>query len=175
MIKAKATVHEGHILIRASFDSNEFDEARDLCKSIPGARWKPAHKAWGYPLSVDVCHAARKAFGDRLEVLPRLAEWYRQGIEAAQAQTALSAATDAELLRLPEVAPALASALRPDQRVGAAWVAQGHRGSGLVADQPGCGKTLVTIAGILEAGITGPVLVSCPRLSVKAVDRKSVV
>lgn len=170
-IKAKATVVGGRILIRTYVpsDGGWFDEAVNLCRSIPGGRFQRADKAWSYPLSVDVCHSARKAFGDGLTVMPALSEWYEAGVEAAKAQTTLANATDAELALLPTVAPALAAALRPDQRVGAAWVAAGHRGAGLVADQPGCGKTLVTIAGILEADLQGPILIACPRLSVKAV------
>ncbi|MEO8330189.1 MAG: SNF2-related protein, partial [Candidatus Nanopelagicales bacterium] len=174
MITAKATVHEGRILIRTNASGDDFQDAVDKCKLIPGGRWKPAVKAWSYPLAVDVCLAARRVFGDELTVMPRLSEWYVEAARQAEGQTALSAATDAELRLLPTIAPALSATLRPDQRVGAVWVATGHRGAGLVADQPGCGKTLVTIAGIIESGTTGSMLVACPRLSVKAVWFKEI-
>lgn len=168
-ITAKATVYEGRIFVQTKFSAGEFERARDDAKSIAGARWVKKHSAWSYPLAVDVCHALRGLYGDDLTVLAPLADWYRTEAEKRALQVALSEATDAELQTLGQVAPALNDALRPDQRVGAAWVARGYRGGGLVADQPGCGKTLVTIAGILEADVKGPILVACPRLSVKPV------
>lgn len=168
-VKAKATMHEGRILVRTTFGDDEFEDAKEACKSIAGARWAAPHKSWSYPLTVDVCHSLRQVFGEHLTVLPRLSDWYREGATHRAEHTAAASATDAELHLLPEVAPALASALRADQRVGAAWVANGYRGAGLVADQPGCGKTLVTIAGVIEADVKGGILVACPRLSVKPV------
>jgi SNF2 family DNA or RNA helicase len=83
----------------------------------------------------------------------------------------MSRATDATLTHLPSRAPALAATLRPDQRAGAAWVAAGYRGAGLLADKPGLGKTLETIAGLLEKYNTDPfsALIICPKVSVKNV------
>lgn len=168
-IKAEATEHEGKILVRTSFGHNEFEKAKDQSKSIAGARWSAKFKAWSYPLTVDVCHALRQVYGENLSVHPRLGKWYIEGQQQREGQTQKAAQTDAKLETLPTSAPALFAALRADQRAGSAWVATAYRGGCLVADQPGCGKTLVTIAGILEADVRGPILVACPRLSVKAV------
>ena len=139
------------------------------CKEIPGGRFRKADKAWRYPLSVETCLALREAWGEGLQVHPDLAAWYRDASELRATQTALAGATDATLVRLPTTAPVLAAALRPDQRVGVAWVAAGYRGAGLVADEPGSGKTLEIIGGIIEADVEGQVLVACPRVSVKTV------
>ena len=174
-MRAYATRVENRILVRTEASSAEFEDAKEACKRVAGARWLRSEKAWSYPLAVETCHALRRSFGASLSVLEPLREWYGQAAEQAAAHVDLSRATDATLTRLPADAPALASVLRADQRAGAAWVAQGYRGAGLVADEPGCGKTLVTIAGIIEAGITGPILVACPRLSVKPVWHRELV
>lgn len=172
MITAKATVLEGRILVRNHGEG--WEALRDKAKEIAGGRWVPRHKAWSYPLAVDTCLSLRQVYGDGLTVLQPLAEWYVRAQQQREAQTQAAKATDAELKNLPTNAPALFAALRPDQRAGARWVADTYRGGGLLADQPGCGKTLVTIAGILEADVKGPVLIACPRLSVKAVWHKEI-
>ena len=50
---------------------------------------------------------------------------------------------------------------RPFQSVGAAFAAR--NGSCLIADQPGLGKTIQSIAAVIEAGIRGPILVVAPK------------
>lgn len=171
-MKAHADVAEGKIVLATELGpetrDNTFSEMVTRSKSVPGARWHNASKRWRYPLAVETCHLLRKAWGDDLTVGPDLGAWYVQALEGRKAQTARAAQTDAELNRLPQVAPALFATLRPDQRVGVRWVAEGYRGGGLLADQPGLGKTLETIGGILEAG-GGHVLIVCPKLSVKRV------
>jgi SNF2 family DNA or RNA helicase len=168
-VKAFAEVALGKIILITKLESgDDFDEMKSRCKAVPGARWHGASKRWRYPLAVETCHELRKVWGSDLSVSVDLGAWYRQEAASRVEQTARAALSDEELQVLPTVAPALASALRPDQRVGVRWVAQGYRGGGLLADQPGLGKTLETIGGILEAG-GGKVLVVCPKLSVKRV------
>lgn len=173
-MRAEATTDGKRILVRTeTFSQSDFEAALAACKAVGGGRWQKTMKAWAYPQSVETCLRLRQAFGDALLVTPALSEWYRQAAAETAAHTALSAATDADLHRLPVVAPALAATLRPDQRAGARWVADGYRGSGLVADKPGLGKTLETIAGILESeDDPGPIIVICPRLSVRPVWQK---
>lgn len=153
------------IAIRARF------EQKDDCKRVPGARWDKANRVWTYPRSVETCLAARKAFGSDLTVDADLADWFRIENAARTAREQMAAATDAELHRLPTVAPALAATLRPDQRAGVAWVATGYRNAGLLADKPGLGKTLETIGGLLERYGSDPfaALIICPKVSVKNV------
>lgn len=144
----------------------DFEEMLAACKRVPGARFRGEDKVWHYPLSVDTCLALRQAFGTQLRVGNDLSRWYRAKAAEADAHRALAAAGDASL---PGVPAAFSDWLRPYQRVGAKWIAEAYRNAGIVGDTPGLGKTSETIAGLLEAGITGPVLVVCPRPSVRRV------
>lgn len=121
-------------------------------KSVPGARWNKSARRWTYPLSMDVCYALRRQFGQRLRIGVELADWARRAIEAQKAQVELRSASDAKLKRVADIAPALAAAMenRPYQRVAARFIADGR--TALIADEPGLGKTLETLAGIVEAG-----------------------
>jgi SNF2 family DNA or RNA helicase len=158
-----------HVALETKLESGEaFEDMKARCKAVPGARWHAKSKRWRYPLAVETCHELRKVWGDGLSVGTKLGAWYLDAAKARSVQAARASQGDADLSVLPEVAPALFATLRPDQRVGVAWVAAGYRGSGLLADQPGLGKTLEAIGGILEAG-GGQVLIVCPKLSVKRV------
>lgn len=159
----KATIIDDRIHVRAHFSR------KDECKSVSGARWSKKTSTWTYPATVDTCINLRRVFGEYLRVQTVLAEWYEEAAQRAAEQTALASATDATLALVPRVAPRLAATLRPDQRVGARFIAEGYHGSVLVADKPGLGKTLETIAGIIEMGIDGDVLIVCPKLSVRNV------
>lgn len=145
------------------------EQNRDRARSVQGGRWHRSDKTWRYALSLEVCHQLREAFGSSLTVAQPLRDWYKGEASKADQRASEARTGDASIGRLPEVAPALASTLRGDQRVAARWVADGWRAGGLLADHPGTGKTLSTIAGVLESGATGPILVLCPRLSVRAV------
>lgn len=90
-----------------------------------------------------------------------LAEMVRRS-RAAEALT--SAAADAEIdPRLAEYPSPAAESLRPYQRAGVKFLAQ-NTGS-LLADQPGLGKTLSTVASIISAGVTGDILVLAPSVA----------
>lgn len=130
-------------------------------KEIPGARPKYGPKpatgkapfiAWTYPLSMIVCRSFREKYGQDLRVGKLLAEWARGEMGREGSQLALRAATDAALSRVPILAPALATAMsaRTYQRVGARFIADGRHV--LIADEPGTGKTLETLGGLIEAG-----------------------
>lgn len=149
--------------------TNDFEVLLAACKRVPGGRWRKQDRVWHYPLSVDTCRALRRAFGDILLVSHDLAEWYRVRNAEAEAHTELSSASDATLPRLSTSHSEFVKWLRPAQRVGAAWVAHPYRNAGIVGDTPGVGKTTETLAGLVEGGITGPVLVICPKASVRSV------
>jgi SNF2 family DNA or RNA helicase len=169
-VTAIATVVEGKVAVRTEGGIFEVNLAK--CKDVPGARWHAADRTWRYPLAVETCLRLREVWAEDLRVLPPLADWYRAARQEADAHVAALAATDADLPVLAQRAPALAEALDPPQRVGAAAVARTYRGGLLVADEPGSGKTLQLIAGIIEADVQGGILVACPRLSVKPVWHK---
>ena len=75
--------------------------------------------------------------------------------------------SDAEIpALLLDTYPATARALRSYQRAAVEFMRT--RKSVLLADQPGSGKTLQTIAAVIEAGVTGDILVLAPSIAVQA-------
>jgi len=147
---------------------NDFEFMVAASKRVHGGRFhkKDGVKYWHYPLSVDTCVALRREFGERLRVREDLATWYRTAAREAATQAELASVHDAGLTRVPR---AFADWLRGYQRSGAQWIARGYRGAGLVGDKPGVGKTPETLAAMLEADVRGPVLVVCPKSSVRSV------
>lgn len=129
-------------------------------KKVPGARAKYAKDvhgkkvfvAWAYPLSISVCRQLRGEFGKDLKIGKDLADWARKAIEVEKAQLELRSASDAILYRVPDVAPKLAEAManRTYQRVGASFIRSGR--TVLIADEPGLGKTLEALGGLIEVG-----------------------
>lgn len=174
--KVKATYDGDKLLVDIPwFDAYRNEELRDRMKMyVSGVRWRPKDKVWAAPISVDACLGLREAFGEELKILPPLAEWYVAHRTEADEHAEASAATDAELLVLPTAAPRLFATLRPDQRAGVRWIADGYRGAGLIADKPGLGKTMQLIGGVIEADIQGNILVVCPKISVWNVWRREI-
>jgi SNF2 family DNA or RNA helicase len=166
---AEATLgHDGRIVLYTHEARNDFDFMLAASKRVHGGRFykQGVEKYWHYPLSVDTCTALRREFGERLRVREDLAAWYRVAAKHAAAQTELASVYDANLTRVPR---RFVDWLRGYQRSGASWIARGYRGAGLVADKPGVGKTPETLAAMLEADVRGPVLVVCPKSSVRSV------
>lgn len=148
---------------------DDFDFMLSASKKVNGGSFErsPHFGAyWHYPLSMETCQALRRAFGKHLRVGDELADWYTAQAQEAAQRGELAAATETKLKRVPK---SFATWLRGYQRVGARWIAEGYRGSGLVGDEPGLGKTPETLAALLEANVQGPVLVVCPKASVKSV------
>lgn len=169
MGRAEAFLFRDRIAVRTvrTPGIDDFSFMLAASKAVGGGSFNPTRKLWAYPLSVDTCKALRRAFGERLHVMPDLADWYRQAVREAAEHTELSVAEDVQLsARVPAD---FASWLRGYQRTGARWIAEGYRGCGLVADVPGLGKTPETLAALLEGDVQGPVLVVCPKPSVKSV------
>jgi SNF2 family DNA or RNA helicase len=167
---AEATIHNGRIMVRTTQTPgvDDFDFMLAASKRVNGGRFRETPvKHWHYPLSIETCVALRQAFGSTLRVGNDLAAWYRHEHAQAADHKGLSEATDATLAEW--VPPKFASWLRGYQRAGAVWIAEGYRGAGLIADKPGLGKTPQLLAALLEADVRGPVLVVCPKASVKSV------
>jgi SNF2 family DNA or RNA helicase len=167
---ADATIYDGRIMVRTTKtpDVDDFDFMLAASKKVNGGRFRERPvKHWHYPLSIETCVALRAAFGDALRVGNDLAQWYQHEKAQATDHEALSAAEDATLSEW--VPKRFANWLRGYQRAGAVWLATGYRGAGLLADMPGLGKTPETLAALLEAGVNGPVLVVCPKASVRSV------
>lgn len=144
------------------------EEVRFGSRNIPGSNWSKRAMAWTFPLSVESCLLLRETFGPRLQIGHDLAAWFRAERGERETMGALAGAKNAELYRVPAVAPALYKAMleRPYQPVAARFIADGKRV--LIADHPGLGKTLEAIAGIVESGEPGPYLVAvCPKIAAK--------
>lgn len=165
---------EGHqIALRTPYTPSAPDEAR----AVGGGHWSKRENAWLYPLDLGVCRRMRAQYGDRLVIGPALGLWARQAVAREKALPALAASDDAPVGEaLSRLAPDLAAALRPYQRVGARFILEAARDDEgvLLADEPRTGKTLQTIAGILSRGdkAHGLHLIAAPRLSVRNVWEK---
>jgi hypothetical protein len=137
---------------------------------IRGAKFKRQPQPhWTLPLNMTACREARHEFGRNLEIGPELTVWAKVEVDRERLMEHLGKASDAELRRLPEVSPVLATAMerRTYQRVAARFVAEGQRV--LIADEPGLGKTLEAIGGIIESGVPGPYLVLAPKTATHVV------
>lgn len=121
----------------------------------------------GYlPLSLTNCRSLRRTFGDKLEISEELNEWAYTEIDRIESiENFSSASSDAELsARFAEEAPRIARAMHAYQRAGTAFCAKTKRA--LLADQPGLGKTLQTLATMIEADVEGDILVAAPSAAV---------
>lgn len=129
-------------------------------------KWHSPSKRWLFPLKWETCTGIRKIankFGAQLRVTDGMAQWAND--EAAR-QATIPDVNSMELIDLPIVRqshPGIWDAIssRPFQSVGAAFAARNR--SCLIADQPGLGKTIQSIAAVLESGISGPILVVAPK------------
>lgn len=162
---AMGLTEEGKIWLMT--DGYDPDVNEMLKGKLPGPpRWRKAEGRWEFPLHFDTCTGARLVadkFGADLKVSAALIDW------ATEEKVRVDAIPDVQsmgLVDLPQVRtqyPALWRAIesRPFQTVGARFAALNK--SCLIADQPGLGKTLQSIAAIVESGTTGPILVVAPK------------
>lgn len=144
-----------------------------LKTTIPGA-YETTAGYWTVPLSLESCILLRQKYGRRLVVGTELQRWARGVVDSRTYMSELSKAPDAKLHRLAKAAPLLYLAMRKRkyQRVGARFIADNS--ATLVADDPGLGKTLIAMGGILEAGIPGPYLVVAPKTASDTVWRREI-
>lgn len=129
-----------------------YEDAPIEAKMTPGARWDKESKSWTYPLTMESCRQLRTVYGDRLKVDSRLSAWARNAIRLENEMRHLGTAIDAKLEVVPQIAPFMAKSMeaRTYQKSGAAYIAKGRRV--LLADEVGLGKTITSLAGIIEAG-----------------------
>ena len=142
--------------------------------TIPGA-YETVGGYWTVPLSIETLKLLRQKYGsNRLKLDMELRRWARGVQESRNYMADLAASEDAKLENLPRVAPKLARAMRRRryQRVGVRFVADNS--ATLVADDPGLGKTLIAMGGILEAEIPGPYLVVAPKTAADSVWRREI-
>lgn len=141
---------------------------REAILEIPGRAWDSASRQHRFPMDLSVCFALREAFGDELVTRKSLTEWARQEIAFRKELEDLVSGEGADLQRVKEQAPVLFEAMqnRKYQLVGARYLSTTR--AALLGDEPGLGKTLQTIAAVVDANITGPILVLAPKTAALA-------
>lgn len=139
---------------------------KELCKSIPGAKWDPKENYWHLPLSWSGCLALRSTFKSDLEIGPNLTQW------AMNEKT--SRIDPANFLR--EVTEQMEGDedLFPHQRAGVNFLSTARRA--LLADEPGLGKTAQAIRALKKLKDGGedvfPALIVCPNTLKKNWERE---
>lgn len=139
---------------------------KELCKSIPGAKWDAKTNIWHMPVSWSGCLALRSTFRGDLEIGPRLAEWAgNEKINRVDPANSLREVTNMEEGYQD---------LFPHQRAGVEFLATAKRA--LLADEPGLGKTAQAIRGLSRLYEKGedvfPALVVCPNTLKKNWERE---
>lgn len=143
-----------------------------LAKSVVGASWRNREKVWTYPLDLVVCRDLRRVFGSQLDIGPHLTAWARAEIARHEALKPLLTAKDTDgLERVEKHAPLIWAAMNDGQheyqKPVALYCALARRAQN--ASQPGLGKTLETLAAIVEADVRGLILVAAPKTSLRTV------
>ena len=140
-----------HVIINAEW------RFKELCKSLPGAKWDTKANVWTVPTSWATCLALRSTFRTDLEIGPRLTEWATN--ELANRITPANSLRDLETLEDPSNAD-----LFPHQRAGVEFLKTAKRA--LLADEPGLGKTAQAIRALKKLKEEGsdvfPALIVCP-------------
>lgn len=153
-----------------------FPGLEDMCKAVPGWNYSGAKKHWTYPLNMQTCRLLRHVFTDMLDIGPRLTVWAREAVAHERTMKRIGKHKNFRLESVRRVLPEVSDAMksRTYQRVGAAFIANAKRGV-LLADQPGLGKTIQTLGGIVERGVyKGRHLVLCPSTAIRITWEKEV-
>lgn len=143
-------LEDNHIIINAEW------RLKEICRALPGARWDSDRNVWRIPVSWTGCLSLRSTFGQQLEIGPKLAEWANN--EKA------SRIDPCNILREVEAIEEGDQDLFPHQRAGVEWLVKSKRG--LLADEPGLGKTAQAIRALKKLKENGeevfPALIVCP-------------
>ena len=129
---------------------------KELCKSIPGAKWDAKTQVWNVPTSWATCLALRSTFKTDLNIGPRLTAWATNEVTTR--------ITPANELRDLETLEEGNEDLFPHQRAGVKFLSVARRA--LLADEPGLGKTAQAIRALKKLQDDGedvfPALIVCP-------------
>lgn len=172
MRKPEITTDGKAIFATIDFNYGGRAQGPNWAKKVAGARWHGESKRWRYPLTMETCWSFRRVFGADLQVTEVLSAWARQelsrrdNLEVFRDEVAEQAVK--YLDRVRDITPDLFLAIssRPYQLAGAAF--QITSKGCILGDQPGLGKTLQTIATIVQHG-GQDILVACPRTATRAV------
>jgi SNF2 family DNA or RNA helicase len=127
---------------------------KELCKSIPGARFDRDHRMWHVPLSWAACKQLRGTFGNRLEIGEELIKWATQ--EVSERITPSMVLRDALTVSNSD---GLSPGLYPFQQAGTQFLITARHA--LLGDPMGAGKTIQVIAAARFLNAL-PMLVVCP-------------
>jgi SNF2 family DNA or RNA helicase len=129
---------------------------KELCKSIPGAKWDTKTQQWRVPLSWATCLALRSTFKGDLAIGDRLTAWATNEVT-----TRINPANTLRDLEMSETGD---EDLFPHQRAGVEFLSVARRA--LLADEPGLGKTAQAIRALKKLHDDGsdvfPALIVCP-------------
>lgn len=160
----KIEMFTGEIWLKA-----EYDWYRNQRLKTFGGKWDRERQLWHMPLTLDNCRSLRAYFKADLWIGPKLNKWAKQAIAEEIALAEMVKAGAAELSRLgnhTRLAEAMSN--RTYQQVGAKFIAQQRQA--LIADEPGLGKTLEAIAGLIESDCWHDmILVAAPLTSLRPV------
>jgi SNF2 family DNA or RNA helicase len=148
---------------------NDVELKDRLKKEVSGAKWDAAQLFWTFPLDMQCARDIRaiaKDMGYTIQVYKDLADWAtdeKDRFANLLKPDDLTADHSKWLPRLRRDRPALIEAMasKPWQIPGAAFIVGQKRV--LLADQPGLGKTIQTLAAIAELDVRGAILVVAPR------------
>jgi SNF2 family DNA or RNA helicase len=150
-------------------------KSKDAIKRIYGCKAKYDKSVkpekfigWHLPLTMDTCYALRRTFGRDLAVHDDLTRWARLELQRQSSMEEIRTGTAAELTRVAELTPKMHQAMlaRPYQPVGASFIVHGL--TVLLGDDPGLGKTMQTLAALVESGAKR-ILVVAPLTTVSSV------
>lgn len=143
--------------------------------AIPGA-YQTTAGYWTVPLSIESCQLLKQRFPGRKRIAAdqELKRWVAGVKQSRRAMATLAKASDARLVNLRRLAPKLYKAMlrRKYQRVGARFIADND--ASLIADDPGLGKTLIALGGILESETPGPYLIVAPKTAAESVWKREI-
>lgn len=136
-------------------------------EEVNGARFVPRDKGgpfWTVPKDMTSAREIRRVFGDGLELGAAVKAWGKEARKNSRNLQALAKADDAKLENTPKK---LRKFLRPFQRADVAMMARTNVGN---FNEQGLGKTIETIAAIIEAGLDDqPTIVIAPKTSLETV------
>lgn len=139
------------------------DLPRAIRSELPGpVRWDKEAKLWRLPLMWETCTGVRtlaNRFNAQLEIGMALSTWAHIEKRRRSDVPDVDSTDVLPMDKLAAIYPRTAAAIkqRGFQTVGATFMARNK--AALNADQPGLGKTIQTIAAVIESGLRGPVLV----------------
>lgn len=153
-------------LSMGEFDADLHKQFRKLPRPV---RYDKRTESWNFPMVWEVCVGVRKiadAHGAELTIDRSLAKWARRERARVDSIPDVQSVARETLAVLAEKQPRTHAAIntRPFQTVGAKFIANNR--IALIADDPGLGKTLQTISAMIEANVTGPILVVGPKAAV---------